>query len=145
MALPESARTVADAMISTARVHSPDTTVAQLRAEFEDGHIHAVVILSGRVLTAVVERADLPAATSDVRPAAAFGSLCDRMVAPDVDLEQTRRHMLRTGRRRLAVVGPDLAYRGLLCLKRDGSGFCSDADVLARAGERTQRRRCSAP
>ncbi|MEO9137755.1 MAG: hypothetical protein ABI345_01685 [Jatrophihabitans sp.] len=145
MALLERARTVADAMISTARVHGPEATVGQVRAAFDDDHIHAVVILSGDVLAAVIERADLSVVTSDARPAAAFGTLRDRTVAPDVELEQTRQHMLRTGRRRLAVVGSDRTYRGLLCLKRDGTGFCSDADVLARAAERVQRRRCSAP
>jgi hypothetical protein len=47
--------------------------------------------------------------------------------------------MLACGRRRLAVVGRDGKFQGLLCLKRSRSGFCSNRDVWARsAGPRHQ-------
>jgi hypothetical protein len=41
-----------------------------------------------------------------------------------------------TRRVRLAVVDDDGVLTGLLCLKRKLTGFCTDADVAARAAER---------
>ena len=43
--------------------------------------------------------------------------------------------MREQGTRRLAVVDDDGDLLGLLCLKRTLDGFCSDADVRARALE----------
>ena len=40
--------------------------------------------------------------------------------------------MSATSSRRLAVVDDDHRLLGLLCLKRSGSGFCSDDDVISR-------------
>ena len=40
---------------------------------------------------------------------------------------------------RLAVIDEECRLLGLLCLKRTRLGFCSDADVQARAAERQQR------
>jgi hypothetical protein len=49
--------------------------------------------------------------------------------------------MVRSGRRRIAVVEPDGTLVGLLCLKQSGSGFCTDAGVAAmrRSRARTSR------
>jgi hypothetical protein len=44
--------------------------------------------------------------------------------------------MVARGRRRLAVVDDRGLLVGLLCLKRSGRGFCSAADVAARARDR---------
>jgi CBS domain-containing protein len=44
--------------------------------------------------------------------------------------------MKRSHRRRLAVVDDNGGLLGLLCLKASGRGFCSDADVHARASDR---------
>jgi hypothetical protein len=54
---------------------------------------------------------------------------------PDVDVEEVRLAMLAARHRRLAVVGAEGELLGLLCLKRSGSGFCSDEDVAARAAD----------
>ncbi|NNG36222.1 CBS domain-containing protein [Nakamurella aerolata] len=73
------------------------------------------------------------AANHDRRPAAPFGSLTGRSVHPDVPLAAAAQRLSTAGRRRLAVVDGDGLLVGLLCLKRSGRGFCSDADVLARS------------
>lgn len=46
------------------------------------------------------------------------------------------RAMTTYGRRRRAVIDDRGLLLGLLCLKHTGLGFCSDADVRARADER---------
>ena len=61
-ALPEplpQRRTVADAMVTDVKVHDARTTVREIRALFDDEHIHAAVIIGdGRLLT-VIDRSDL--------------------------------------------------------------------------------------
>ena len=41
--------------------------------------------------------------------------------------------LLRERRRRLAVVGEGGRLLGLLCLKKDGTGYCSDEGIWERA------------
>jgi CBS domain-containing protein len=131
--------TVADAILTIATLNGPATTVAEVRAFFEDDHVHAAVIVADGVLLAVIERDDIATAADEHAPAVTFGTLSGRVVAPDESLEQTRLHMVRIGRRRLAVVDAQGAYLGLLCLKRTGTGFCSEDDVRARAAEALNR------
>jgi hypothetical protein len=86
-----------------------------------------------------VERADLRQAAA-ATPARLLGCLLERIVSPDADLETLRRTLLASGRRRLAVLETNNHLLGMLCLKRTGLGFCSDADVRARGDEHAQRR-----
>ena len=58
-----------------------------------------------------------------------------RCVGPGTDLVEAWNVMRSHGRRRLAVVDRSGHLLGLLCLKRSGRGFCSDAGVAARAAE----------
>ncbi len=110
-------------------------TVAAARALFGDDHVHCLLVVEDGRLLAVVERHDLEGADPRL-PAWPTGRLSGRVVRPGADLETTRQAMLAEPRRRLAVVGDGGELLGLLCLKRTGSGFCSDADVRARAAER---------
>ena len=112
-----------------------DVTVGQVQALLEDVHFHAVLVVddAGR-LVSVLERADLGGLSDSAEPAARFGRLADRTVPPTAPLDETRRQMLSTGRRRLAVVDGDRRLLGLLCLKATSAGFCSEQDVRARVG-----------
>jgi len=133
---PDRTATVGEAMLRIAKVHGLATTVGELRELFRDHHVHAAVIVAGRRLVAVIEPADLTAHRDDREPAMTVGLLTGRTVGPGARLEPTRWSMLRTGRRRLAVVDGDGDYLGLLCLKRSGLGFCSERDVRARQHDR---------
>lgn len=128
---PTPARTVADAMLTDVKLNDPGTTVRELRSLFDDAHVHAAVIVEAGVLLAVVEREDLDGAELDA-PAVHLGARQSRTVAADTDLEQAWQLMRATGLRRLAAVGADGSFAGLLCLKRTGAGFCSDRDVRNR-------------
>lgn len=121
-------------MLARPKVSPPDTTVAEALALLADDHVHALLIVDAGVLLAVVERADLAGAPpgAPVRP---YGRRRGRVVGPDAELAATWEAMVAHGRRRLAVVDPDARLLGLLCLKRSGRGFCSQADVEARAAE----------
>ncbi|BCJ36405.1 hypothetical protein Athai_39080 [Actinocatenispora thailandica] len=125
---------VAQAMLTAPTTHGSTTSVAQLRRYFTDDHVHLALIVGadGRLVTAI-ERADLTA-VPDATPARALGTLAGRTVGPDDTVQRAAAVLARQRRRRLAVVDGAGRLLGLLCLKRDRSGFCSDDDVRARAG-----------
>jgi PPOX class probable F420-dependent enzyme len=124
-------------MIRSPKLSGPTTTAGQARDVLRDEHVHAVLIVDGGRLLAVVERPDLEGVPADL-PAPAAGSLRNRVVTPDTELEAAWRSMAESGRRRLAVIDEDGTLLGLLCLKRTGRGFCSDADIRARSADRVQ-------
>ena len=129
--------TVADAMHRFPKLCAPQATVADLRVLFLDRHVHAALIVAdGRLLT-IVERGELAGAADD-RPAIELGRLEGRTIDPAADLEEVRRRMVAGQIRRLAVVDRQMRLLGLLCLKRSGLGFCSDADVAERATGRIE-------
>ena len=118
-------------MVTAPKVCAADVTVDDVRALFADDHVHAALVVDGEVLLAVVTREDL--AGMDGRlPAWSVGSLTDRVVHRDADVLTAFSLMSATGTRRLAVLDGDGRLVGLLCRKRSGRGFCSDADVAAR-------------
>jgi len=127
--------TVADAMVTHPAIHPPWTTVGELRALFEDEHVHmALIVLAGKLL-GLVERADLAETAADWAPALSVARIGGRTVASETPLTEAREAMREAGRRRLAVTTDDSTLVGLLCLKATGRGFCSDDDVAARRQE----------
>jgi CBS domain-containing protein len=136
----EALRTVADAMIPAPKISGPEATVRDVKALLENDKVHAVLIVAGDVLLAVVERSDLDRSTSDEASALSVGRLSGRVVAGDHSLQAAHQLMTGSGRRRLAVVDEDGRLVGLLCLKRDGRGFCSSADLQSRADARQSAR-----
>jgi CBS domain-containing protein len=136
----EAPQTVADAMIPAPKTSGPEATVRDMKALFENAKVHAVLIVDGDVLLAVVERSDLDRPTSDETPASSVGRLSGRIVAGDHSLQAAHRWTTESGRRRLAVVDEDGRLAGLLCLKREGRGFCSSADLQSRAVARESAR-----
>ncbi|MHC1558325.1 CBS domain-containing protein [Actinomycetospora sp. C-140] len=125
-------------MLRRPKVLPAAATVADARAVLADDHVHAALVVDGGVLLAVVERGDLDPSVPEAMPAALVGRLAGRTVGPDADLDATWSAMAAQGRRRMAVVDGDGVLLGLLCLKRSGRGFCSDADVAARAADRVR-------
>ena len=126
-------RTVGEAMVRAPKVLDPSATVADLHAFFLDDHVHAALVVdgAGRLLS-VVRPTDLDGRTPS-QTAVEVGRLSGRVVSPDVDLVEAWDLMLRRGQRRLAVADARGRLLGLLCLKRSGRGFCSDAGVAARS------------
>jgi CBS domain-containing protein len=125
--------TVKDVMVTAPATMRPTATVADARAFFEDDHVHmALIASSGRLLGTLV-RADLDDLDDDAAPALSRSRLDGRSVALDEPAEDVRVRLIAHGLRRLAVVDDAGALAGLLCLKRKLTGFCTDADVTARA------------
>lgn len=129
---------VADVMVTRPKTHGPDVDVATLRALFDDDHVQMALIIAadGRLVT-TIERADLASGpvTSGPAPAAVLGTLAGRTVRPTDPLAAATATLTRRGRRRLAVVDEAGRLVGLLCRKRNGTGFCSDEGIAARAAD----------
>ncbi|KRF07858.1 hypothetical protein ASG88_03385 [Nocardioides sp. Soil777] len=128
-------RTVAAAMVTAPWTHGCDLTVAGAREAFTDAHVHMLLLTDGGVLRGTLLRDDLAGATDPGGPALDLAPLAGRTVSPDSPVEEALALMREQGTRRLAVVDAGGHLRGLLCLKRTLDGFCSDADVRARALE----------
>ena len=131
--------TVADVMVRHPKICHEDSTVGDVRRLFADDHVHAVLIMSATRLLTVIDRADLDLEGTDSAPAARLGRLSRRVIAPTEPADTALQQMIAASRRRLAVVAPDGTLRGLLCLKRSGTGFCSDENVRQRQRERLQQ------
>ena len=128
--------TVKDVMVTAPATMRPTATVAEARAFFADDHVHmALIATSGRLLGTLV-RADLDDRDDDAAPALSRSRLDGRSVALEKPAEDVRLRLIAHGVRRLAVVDDAGALAELLCLKRKLTGFCTDADVTARAAER---------
>ena len=123
-------------MVSAPTTLRPTATVAEARRFFEDDHVHMALIARSGVLLGTVVRGDLLVPGDDEMPALSRSRLIGVGTRPR-----------RVGRGRsgaadparpatVAVVDDSGALAGLLCLKRRLTGFCGDADVAARAGER---------
>jgi hypothetical protein len=139
-----SEQSVADAMVRYPKTHDLGTGVAEICAFFEDDHVHmALIVTPDRRLVTTIERPDLPASSPGSSAAAELGTLAGRTAEPAQALDAVTAGLLRARRRRLAVVDDCGRLLGLLCLKRDGSGYCSDDGIRQRrmgrkiAAERT--------
>nr|WP_241248634.1 CBS domain-containing protein [Nocardioides sp. KC13] len=122
-------------MVQRPKLLPSTATVLDVRDFFRDDHVHAALVVDGDRLLAVIEPDDLESddlEAGEDGPARAMGTLLGRTVAPYADLWTIWRWMTSNGRRRMAVI-EDGRCVGLLCLKRSGRGFCSDAGVRARA------------
>jgi CBS domain-containing protein len=131
-------RTVAEVMVTRPKTMTSDASVAAVREVLEDDHVHMVLLTERDVLRGTVVRTDLVGAC-DADPVLPSARLAGRTVPPHASAEAARQLLLARGERRLAVVDGEGALLGLLCLKRRRTGFCSDADVLARTLERRAR------
>jgi CBS-domain-containing membrane protein len=125
---------VADAMVTVPKTNGPDTRIAEIRALFDDDHLHMALIVDadGRLLSAI-ERADLSAAMAGSTRARRIGTIAGRVIGPYQSLDYAMAVLQQTRRRRLAVIDDSGRLLGLLCLKRHGDGFCSDEGVRQRA------------
>lgn len=128
---------VSDAMVTCPLTHAPDCGVEAIRAAFEDDHVGMALIVGtdGRLVT-TIERPDLAPTASRSTPVSDLGTLTGRTVGPAASLDAVTATLLREGRRRLAVVDDSGRLLGLLCLRRDGTGYCSDQGIRARENER---------
>jgi CBS-domain-containing membrane protein len=129
---------VADAMVRFPKTHGPGSVLDEMRALFADDHVHMALVVAadGRLIT-TIERHDVAVALPGSTPASALGTLDGRTAGPADLLEAAAAALLGGQRRRLAVIDDSGRLVGLLCLKKNGTGYCSDEGIRARASGRT--------
>ncbi len=134
--------TVAEVMLRRPKVLPVGAAVGQVRATFEDDHVHMVLLTRGSLLCGTVVRGDVPDTASNAQKAVCFAHLTGRTVPATAPADAVLQWLVARQQRRLAVVDDDGLLVGLLCLKARGTGFCSDADVTAHVpmGAATERR-----
>lgn len=125
---------VAEYMITAPKTLVDDASLAEVRTAFEDGHVQVVLLVRSGVLRGTLTRGDVPAGVEGA--ALSFSTLVGRTVGAGESIAVARERLVASGQRRLAVVDAGGRLLGLLCLKRDQTGFCSDEGVAARALER---------
>ncbi len=125
-------QTVAEAMISTPKTHDVEISLAEVADAFADTHVHMLLLTRDGILHGTLVRADLRPGHEPRRPAIGVATLCERTIGPDRALDEARRHLDRSGTRRLAVTDATHRLLGLLCLKQSRDGFCAEADILDR-------------
>jgi CBS domain-containing protein len=124
---------VADAMVTCPKTQGPKCRLEDIRTLFEDDHVDmALIVTAERHLLTTIERPDLPPRTGPSALVTELGTLAGRTVAPSDSLDVVTSILIRQGRRRLAVVDASGKLLGLLCLKRDLTGYCSDEAVRQR-------------
>ena len=128
--------TASDVAVHHPTVHPPSATVGDVRRFLEGTHVHLALVVdeAGRLVSTLV-RDDL-AAYDDTTPAVEAGTLEGRTVVADLPAELLPDRMLAAGVRRMAVVDEAGRLVGLVCRKKSGDGWCSDAGIASRRAER---------
>jgi hypothetical protein len=129
-------RCVADAMITRPSTHPVTCSLGEIACYFRDDHVHMALITApdGLLVTTII-RSDLDGHGVQAAgriPAAEFGTVAGRIARPADDLTAAAVRLTSTSQRRLAVIDDAGRLVGLLCLKKNGSGFCSEENVRQR-------------
>lgn len=125
---------VRDIMINCPKWIDSTITIGHAEKLFTDEHVHMLLLVENQQLVGTLLRTDLhDTPLPRELPAKPFSVLNGRWVRADHDAADLLTWMSSQRIRRLAVVDETLTLKGLVCLKRTGTGFCSDADVQARA------------
>ena len=124
-------RTVGEVVVRFPKTLDAGATVAIALGELEDDHVHMLLLTRDGLLLGTLVPADLVAAPAS-DPALRYATLAGRTIGPTVPADEALHLLVARDERRRAVVDDDGRLIGLLCLKRRGTGFCSDDDVAAR-------------
>jgi len=124
-------------MITRPQTHDLASGLHDIVACFEDDHVHMALVVApdGRLIS-TIERVELPPSGPASLRACELGTLTGRTIDPAAGLDATTALLVRQRRRRLAVVDDSGRLLGLLCLKKDCTGYCSDDGIGDRAAQR---------
>lgn len=119
-------------LVSDPKTLSPDASVGEARADFRSTHVHMVLLVEDDRLVGTLVREDLLDAADD-EPALPLAVLEGRTIDASASPGEAMTRLREQGARRMAAVDHRGRLVGLLCLKRRGTGFCTDIDVRQRA------------
>ena len=119
---------VRDVMVRRPKTMAADSTVADLRAHFENPRVRTALLADDGRFAGAIAPEELPEGAAGAEPARAYAAADVPTVGPDVPMADALALMERRGDHRLVVVADDgETLVGLLCLDKTGTSFCVDA------------------
>jgi CBS domain-containing protein len=123
----EGSQRVCDVMLSRPKTLPATATVGDVRRDFENVNVMSALLVDGDAFAGMIAREELPAGASDDRPARPYARSDVDRIEPDALVSDARAWLDANDERRLLVIdGDGTTLRGLLCLNRSRTGFCSD-------------------
>jgi len=118
---------VRDVMVRRPKTLPAHSTVADLRAHFENPRVRTALLADGRRFAGAIAPEELPATAPDSDPAGAHARTDLPTVGPDATMADALALLDTRGENRLLVLEDDgETIAGLLCLDQAGTGFCTD-------------------
>jgi CBS domain-containing protein len=118
---------VRDVMVACPKTLPARSTVADLRAHFENPRVRTALLTDDGRFAGAIAPEELPADAAGADPARAHAHTDLPTVGPDATMEDAMALLDRRGDNRLLVLEPDgETIAGLLCLDKPGTGFCTD-------------------
>jgi CBS-domain-containing membrane protein len=119
---------VRDVMVRRPKTMAGDSTVADLRAHFENPRVRTALLADDGRFAGAIAPEELPDGAAGAEPARAYAAADVPTVGPDVPMADALALMERRGDHRLVVLADDgETLVGLLCLDKTGTSFCVDA------------------
>ena len=119
---------VRDVMVRRPKTMAADSTVADLRAHFENPRVRTALLADDGRFAGAIAPEELPDSAAGPEPARAYAAPDVPTVGPDVPMADALALMERRGDHRLVVLADDgETLLGLLCLDKTGTSFCVDA------------------
>ena len=119
---------VRDVMVRRPKTMAADSTVADLRAHFENPRVRTALLADDGRFAGAIAPEELPEGAAGAEPARAYAAADVPTVGPDVPMADALALMERRGDHRLVVLAEDgETLVGLLCLDKTGTSFCVDA------------------
>ncbi|HEY2311555.1 MAG TPA: CBS domain-containing protein [Gaiellaceae bacterium] len=112
----------ADLMLRAPKTLAADASVAAVREQLANPRVQMVLLADGRAFKGAVTELPLDAAPED--PALDHADPDPEVVSPHASADEAFERAAASPNRRVIVLDDDRNLLGLLCLKRDRSGFC---------------------
>jgi len=120
---------VRDVMVRRPKTLPAASTVAELRAHFENPRVRTALLADGTRFAGAIAPEELPAGADADTPALDHARTDLPTVGPDTTMADAVALMDSHGDNRLLVLDADgETIAGLVCLDSAGTGFCTDAD-----------------
>jgi predicted transcriptional regulator len=121
------AQLVRDVMVRRPKTLPVQTTVAELRAHFENPRVRTALLADAGRFAGAIAPEELPPEAPGGDPARDHARTDLPTVGPEATMAEAMQLLDDRGDNRLIVLGEDgETLVGLLCLDRTGAGFCVD-------------------
>ena len=126
-------RPVGEVMIRRPKTLRLESTVAEVREQFENPHVRAALLVDGARFAGLVGPDDVPTTVPGSAAAREFARRDVPTIRPDADVADALIVMDGRGERRLVVLDADgRTLSGLLCLDKTGASFCRERPPRGR-------------